>query len=942
MKVVIKLAISQLRIHWVRTLIAGCALIASISLIVVMIGGFAVTLDRATDVAKKTFGRYDFIITAHGIQIGFGSRPAQTSSQPRQGSPSADRPARGLGRRGGAFFDQNFIESLKSDPTVASIFPVSEARAMARNVNQQNSFMGNMVQLSGTGSLTPPDTIASGQWLDLKQPYSLNAVIDKGVANILNVDLGSSISMEAFVGFGGSNTGRFILKVIGIIDQPITIRGLGNVYITPELFSSIAGRPYQINKIYVELKEGIEIANFKDKWQDKVAGVGPFARILAPEDIEQNIADMMNMDRVGQFRTMKYVAGILSILAAVFIIFTTLSIGVRESSRQFAMLRAVGMTRFGVSSIIIFEGLIFALIGLLGGLFVGWLLLHWTMRMPGEIIAKNVPLNLRTIIVALASSFGSTLIATIIPIISTVRSKPLEAMLPIHFKRQKKFPWVSMIIGLVLIAFAITSISSKIILGNKFLSLPFFQFDLITFPILLIGFVLIAPLMVIIVEKIFTPILCFIFRLDRRLLSQQLSNNIWRTVGTAVALMIGLGLYITMQIWGRSMMVPFSLPGRSPDMIVTFVPQGISLFDVDEVRNIPGVKSYEVIPMIVEQPKFTEDILTMPELKNYWMGAADNIMLFGCDVEKTILNDDSMLTSKFIRGKKDEAISKIKKGGYCIITDQLYIRAPKRFDVGNSITVIAPNGEIKYTIAGIVKVDGWHWITKMSRMRKSSGRTSAIAFIPFEIAVYDLQTDRPNVFWLKLEDNANKEQINAAVQEIAKNSVYRDTMGFSPPISGEFGAVLDINDLKKMFADRSKSVIWLLSRYPLYTLAIASLGIVNAIMASIWARRWEMGVLRSIGLTQSQFIRLVLIEALLIGIVACMLSFVFGAIESWAGIVITGYNLGVSGDFIIPWTMLGIGIIMALVLCLIAAILPAWLTMVKEPIQLLQAGRAFM
>ncbi len=939
MKVIIKLAISQLRGHWVRTLIASCALIASISLIVVMIGGFAVTLDRATDVAKESFGKYDLIVSAQELQIGFGMRPAQSSSQTRPNVPSMNR---SMSRRGGVSFDQNFIESLKSDPAVVSIFPVSEARAMARSIDQQNSFMGNMVQLAGTNSLTPPGTLLSGKWLDSKEANDLNAVIDKGIANILKVDLGNDISLESFVGFGGTTTGRFILKVIGIIEQSVTIRGLGNVYVTPELFGTITGRPYQINKIYVELKKGTEVANFKEKWQSKVAGVGPSARIVLPEDIERNIADMMSMDRVGQFRTMKYVAGILSVLAAVFIIFTTLSIGVRESSRQFAMLRAIGMTRSGVSSIIILEGFIFALIGLFGGLFIGWLLLHWTMRMPGEIIAKNVPLDLRTILTALASSFGSTIIATIIPIISTVRSKPLEAMLPMQFKRQKRLPWVSMIIGLVLIAFALASIASKIILGNKFFSLPFFQFDLITFPILLIGFVLIAPLIIIIVEKIFTPILCLIFRLDHRLLSQQLSNNIWRTVGTAVALMIGLGLYITMQIWGHSMMVPFSLPDRSPDMIVTFVPQGITLSDAEEFKSIPGVNSNEIIPMIVEQPKFTEDILAIPELKNYWMGAADNIMIFGCDVEKTILNDDSMLTSKFIRGDKESAIRKIKEGGYCIITDQLYIRAPKRFDVGNSITVVAPNGKIRYTIAGIVKVDGWHWITKMSRMRKSSGRTSAIAFVPFEMAAFDLQINRPNVFWLKLEDNANKEQINAKVQEIAKKSVYRDTMVGLPPLTGEFGAVLDISDLKKMFENRSKSVIWLLSRYPLYTLAIASLGIVNAIMASIWARRWEMGVLRSIGLTRSQFIRLVFIEALLIGIVACVLSFVFGAIESWAGIVITGYNLGVSGDFIIPWTTLSIGIVMALVLCLIAAIWPAWSTATKEPIQLLQAGRAFM
>ena len=65
----------------------------------------------------------------------------------------------------------------------------------------------------------------------------------------------------------------------------------------------------------------------------------------------------------------------MSLLAALFIIFTTLSMGVSERVRQFAIMRAVGLTRFQVARVIAAESLVLALIGWAGGLIAGWGLL---------------------------------------------------------------------------------------------------------------------------------------------------------------------------------------------------------------------------------------------------------------------------------------------------------------------------------------------------------------------------------------------------------------------------------------------------------------------------------------------------------------------------------------------------------------------------------------
>ena len=60
-------------------------------------------------------------------------------------------------------------------------------------------------------------------------------------------------------------------------------------------------------------------------------------------------------------------------------------------------------------------------------------------------------------------------------------------------------------------------------------------------------------------------------------------------------------------------------------------------------------------------------------------------------------------------------------------------------------------------------------------------------------------------------------------------------------------------------------------------MAVASLGVTNTVMAGIRTRRWQFGVLRSIGVTRSQLLRLVLSEASLLGIVACVMGLAAGA-----------------------------------------------------------------
>src|SRR3712207_9344065 len=75
-------------------------------------------------------------------------------------------------------------------------------------------------------------------------------------------------------------------------------------------------------------------------------------------------------------QALSYLGGAVSMLAATFIVFSTLSMGVTERQRTLAMLRAVGALRGQVAALVVGEGLLLALAGgavgvPLGGVLIG-------------------------------------------------------------------------------------------------------------------------------------------------------------------------------------------------------------------------------------------------------------------------------------------------------------------------------------------------------------------------------------------------------------------------------------------------------------------------------------------------------------------------------------------------------------------------------------------
>jgi putative ABC transport system permease protein len=404
-----------------------------------------------------------------------------------------------------------------------------------------------------------------------------------------------------------------------------------------------------------------------------------------------------------------------------------------------------------------------------------------------------------------------------------------------------------------------------------------------------------------------------------------------------------------MMVWGYSMLQPFKPGDWVPDVLAAFQMGGLPDEEIQAMRQVKGVIPEQCIPLAVDQPRLANDITGSNQGNS--VTRQDNVIMIGLDPDVAFGGAKPLIAAKFVEGSATEAIAKLKQGRCCIVPD--HFLAATGFRLGDKFSMIPPerpDKPVEYTIAGAVSLPGWHWMTKFSGLRRRSGRSAAMVFANYEDVRRDFNLKQLNFFWMNIDKQKYTiDEIGQTMQPIADRN-----LGDRQPVNGQgtwavgaqmFGQSLRIStpeEVRTRILARADDMIWAMCELPLITLLVTALGVVNTILASVRARRWEFGVLRSVGVTRGAMARMILAEGLLIGIVACLLSLAFGVMAGWCGTGISQYVSffgGMETPLYIPWAQLAFGIATALLLCLLAALWPAITTAQAEPLKLLQEGR---
>lgn len=951
MRTIVTLGYAYLRHQPARLLLTALAILVAACMVVWVVSGYDALIRQFAEFSHESFGRYTLTVIPARPEVGPTGIPL----------PGDER-----------YVSPDVVEALRRDPDVLEVEPMWAQRALVMRYSPQ-TFRRAMptstttapanasqtstvtpgtpgrrggVALVGTNALEPPFPILRGRWIDpVNSPMAMEAVLSADAAQRLGVDLGDAVSTGV-----GERAQK--LTIIGITDAPVIPDGgtgrppavlgpaAGGLYVPMKLAEFILDRPVKYSFVSLALRPEADVTRFRFSWSPRLNQANPPLQFQDAQELEQALNESATAENL---RTQAYSATGLALLAALFIIFTTLNMGVSERARQFAILRAVVLTRRQVAGLIGLEAIALAVLGWIGGLLAGygllWVAAHLNPALGSE---GGAVIGRWSLSLSAACAFGGAACAAVVPAIRAMRQRPIDAMAPRQEHRPHLRLGMMTVCGLVLIA--VHPMLTYVIPAGD--AARYAVYAAIGCTCMAIGFILITPLFVLITEHLFAPMLAGVFGLERQLLAGQLSGNLWRTVGSAVAMSVGLGLFVAMQVWGYTMLRPFEPGTWVPEALIAFLPDGLPRDRIDDVRQLPGLDRDAVFPLAVEQPKLAEDITGSAERAT--VTRQDNIVLVGLDPDRGIGGADPLLQMEWIDGSPRQAVEMMKAERGCIVPDHFCretgLKLGDRFDVNPP----ADNSRrITYRIAGVVRLPGSHWMTKLSGMRLRSARTAALCFADYDTVAADFEVDTDRFYWARARaGSVDPEAMAEAARQLAERVDGREYSVVSEGLPqfdrGPRIRVTTPEDVTRRIRGRADGWIWSLSKLPLVTLAISAIGLLNAMLASVRVRLWDMGVLRAIGFTRSAIVRVVLAESLLIGVVATLLSLSFGILAGWCGAGISQYVSffgGLHPDLTIPWAKLGLGIGTALGLCILASAWPALSIGRVKPLQLLQAGR---
>jgi putative ABC transport system permease protein len=911
----LKLAIAFLREHPVRGVLTSIATIAAACMVIWVVSGYEALLSTFDEFSNKALGRYSLSV-------------APISVVPGRSVPAA------------------VAKELRADPAVSAVDPMWAQQIVLTSgpsVSRADA-IPPQIMLLGTDAPQPPFAISRGRWLDPRRPDALEAAVSADMAKRLGVDVGGEL-------FTGKGEKACRIHVIGIVDAPpspsvgldmVTLQlpspSVGGIYVSMAAAERVLGRRSSISFLGVCLKPEADINRFRFAWAPRLNRFSTPVQFQEAYDLEEALDDSASADNM---RLQAYAVTGIAMLVAFLVVFGTLSMGVTERVRQFALLRAVVLTRSQVGLLIVLEGLLLASIGFLGGLALSKSLLCLAANAAPRLLRHGAAVGASSVLFAALATYGGALLAALIPAYRATRVRPLDAIAP----RPPSSPAAQGgSVPLVLAGGLLVAVNPLL----TFVFPPGFEGRvgrsmLLGFVAMAAGFLLLTPAIVAAVNRLAGPLLARCLGLDAKLLTHQISANLWRSVGSAVALSVGLGLYIAIHVWGFTMLDSF-LPGTwAPDALLAFNPNGIAPEHAAEVAHFPGVDAQRCLPLVVEQPRLLEDLTHSAQRAS--ITRQDNVVIVGLDPERALDGAHPLLKLEWAEGNPERAIASLKKGRACLVPDHFLRETGLK--VGDGFDLVPPDDSdhpVRYTIAGAVRLHGWHWQTKLTGFRSRTHRAAALVFSDYACVAKDFGLPTATHVWFCCTTPCvDIGRLAAAAQSLYSKALGRDVGIDSAPGNAPFIRVMPIEGVRNIVRGHAKQWIWAMSILPLITLIISSAGVLNVIIASVRARRWEMGILRAIGFTRATLVRLVIAESLLVGFVACVLSLGFGVLAGWCGIGISQYISffgGLHPPLFIPWLQVTCGLLAVLGVSALTAAWPAISTARVAPLRLLQEGRS--
>jgi putative ABC transport system permease protein len=707
-----------------------------------------------------------------------------------------------------------------------------------------------------------PLNVLEGRW-----PAAANeVVIDAGTADKQDFQVGDTVEITTL-----QPKQPFELVGVAKYGEVDSLGGITFAVFTIPAAQALFGRERQYDAISVAAREGVSE-------EDLVSAIAPVlprtAEVVSASAEAEEQADEVS-EFTSIFRYFLLAFGAIALFVGAFVIFNTFSITVAQRTREFATLRTLGASRRQVLGSILLESLVIGILASLVGLALGVALAEGIEALFGS-LGVDLPsadrvFATRTIVVSLAVGIGITLLAGLFPAIRATRVPPISAVregatLP-HGRFHRFTPWIAAVVvvgSLLLLARAM--FTDELGTGDRLLSIA--------------GGVLLLFLGVAMLSsKLVQPIAAVVGSPARRaggaagrLASGNSVRNPGRTAATAAALMIGIALvsFIATLTNGMKASNREAIEEQiAADYVVTSL-DGYEPFVAAAGDALAASPVPEVVTSVRSDAGLVNDVTT----------------------EVGGLEPDTIAEAYVFdwREGDESALAELAESGAVVSSNYA---EDHDISVGDTLTLRSTaDRSAEITVVGTFEPPPFYPL---------------IESVNVSTELFDELYDRPRNRWTWANVPGEPREENRAELETA--------------LAGFPDTQLETREewIQREDADFNQFISFL---YVMLTLAVfvSIFGMINTLVLSVYERTREIGMLRAIGMTRRQVRRMIRQESIITALIGAAIGLPLGIfLAALVNRALSEYDV----RFAIPWVQLLVLTIVAIVIGILAAIMPA-------------------
>ncbi|MFC3174827.1 ABC transporter permease [Novosphingobium bradum] len=262
---------------------------------------------------------------------------------------------------------------------------------------------------------TISDKLRVGRLIDLERVQG-GVIIGEDQAQRLALGMGDIVAATSARG------GTRNLKIVGLFKRGQMQLGSGTGYMLLREAQSLLGRPFVINRIGVKLVDPYDA--------EAVAKQLEQGHAYKAESWQERSADFLGLLLTRNVIMYTVVSAIL--LVASFGIYTAVSNSVADKRRDIAILRSIGFSQGDLQLVFVFEGLALAVVGVLLGWGLGYLLMGilGSLEFPITGDTQRLPIDRssRQYLIAAAASLTAGIVAAWLPARRSAQVDPVDIL----------------------------------------------------------------------------------------------------------------------------------------------------------------------------------------------------------------------------------------------------------------------------------------------------------------------------------------------------------------------------------------------------------------------------------------------------------------------------------------------------------------------------------